>query len=194
MSLLRTQPDAKEFLVEKVLRHAPANGIYDNVLATLGEPGLERGEGQQGSRRGRLPKPRGDVHDRRHEEGLECRAQRLRRHGRPELQPGQASALGLEPPYAMVLTAEDPGEQDSGDRQCLLGDDAHLGPRVLNGGNDAALVHGHLRHVTDHPGLDLSRPRSGEEGQRQPLQVHVQAGPRLAGREKRHRLPPGKPT
>lgn len=37
MDLLRTQPDAREILVENVkfLRHAQANGTYDNVLAML---------------------------------------------------------------------------------------------------------------------------------------------------------------
>lgn len=37
MTLLRTQPDAREILVENVkfLRHAQANGTYDNVLAML---------------------------------------------------------------------------------------------------------------------------------------------------------------
>jgi short-subunit dehydrogenase involved in D-alanine esterification of teichoic acids len=37
MTLLRTQPDAREILVENVkfLRHAEANGTYDNVLAML---------------------------------------------------------------------------------------------------------------------------------------------------------------
>ncbi|MEV1169163.1 SDR family NAD(P)-dependent oxidoreductase [Nonomuraea sp. NPDC049784] len=37
MALLRTQPDAKEVLVENVkfLRHVPANGTYDDVLAVF---------------------------------------------------------------------------------------------------------------------------------------------------------------